>query len=93
MEIKRISLMTVPPLEALQYGDLRFQALDSVIPPLNLLSLAACIRKLGFQPSILDAYVYPSLKIGPAIGRDFWQDRSCEEESTRCGRPDLPRVR
>jgi anaerobic magnesium-protoporphyrin IX monomethyl ester cyclase len=56
MKIKKITLITPPPLDTVLYGDLKFEGVDSVTPPLNLLSLAAYIRQFGFVPSIVDGY-------------------------------------
>jgi hypothetical protein len=56
MGLERVTLITPPPLHSLLYCDLKFQGVDSVTPPLNLLSLAAYIRQFGFVPSIVDGY-------------------------------------
>ncbi|MDM8554065.1 radical SAM protein [Desulfococcaceae bacterium HSG7] len=56
MKLKRLTLITPPPLDTLIYGDLKFEGVDSVTPPLNLLSLAAYIRPFGFVPAIVDGY-------------------------------------
>ena len=54
----KIVLITPPPLKSLIYGDMKFSKVDSVVPPLGLLSLAAYIRKHGHSAVILDGYAY-----------------------------------
>ena len=56
MRLERVTLITTPPLYSLLYGDLKFEGVDSVTPPLNLLSLAAYIRQYGFVPFLVDGY-------------------------------------
>lgn len=56
MDIQRITLITPPPLNSLLYNDLKFEGVDSVTPPLNLLFLSAYIRQHGYVPAIVDGY-------------------------------------
>lgn len=56
MRFERITFVTPPSMDALLYGDLKFEGVDSVTPPLNLLSLAAYISQFGFIPRIVDGY-------------------------------------
>ncbi|MDY6972046.1 MAG: cobalamin-dependent protein, partial [Thermodesulfobacteriota bacterium] len=56
MGLERITLITPPSIDVLMYGDLKFEGVDSVTPPLNLLSLAAYISQSGFTTRIVDGY-------------------------------------
>ena len=58
MTLTRITFLTVPPLHALLYGDMQFEGVDSVTPPLGLLQLAAYARQHGFAPALVDGYAH-----------------------------------
>ncbi|MGO9620573.1 MAG: B12-binding domain-containing radical SAM protein [Desulfobaccales bacterium] len=58
MTLKRIAFLTVPPLHALLYGNMKFEGVDSITPPLGLLQLAAYVRQFGYSPHIIDGYAH-----------------------------------
>ncbi len=58
MTLTKITFLTVPPLHALLYGDMQFEGVDSVTPPLGLLQLAAYARQYGHAPAIVDGYAH-----------------------------------
>lgn len=52
----RIALVVPPLARASLYGEWDLSSVDSISPPLGLLSIAANIRKYGGAPTIHDAY-------------------------------------
>jgi anaerobic magnesium-protoporphyrin IX monomethyl ester cyclase len=58
MTLSRITFLTVPPLHALLYGDMKFEGVDSVTPPLGLLQLAAYVRQYSYASAIVDGYAH-----------------------------------
>ena len=58
MTLNKITFLTVPPLHALLYGDMQFEGVDSLTPPLGLLQLAAYVRQYGYLPAIVDGYAH-----------------------------------
>ena len=58
MTFTRMTFLTVPPLHALLYGDMQFEGVDSLTPPLGLLQLAAYVRQYSYVPAIVDGYAH-----------------------------------